>query len=55
MWTRALLTQFLEPSPGCIAFPATLPRVGNHSGLASISAGRQSASPLLLSGRMQAA
>lgn len=31
MWTRALLTQFLEPSLGCIVLPAALPWVGNRS------------------------
>lgn len=32
MWTRALLTQFLEPSLGCIMLPAALPWVGSCSG-----------------------
>lgn len=54
MWTRALLTQFLEPSLGCIALPAALPRVGNRSG-ACLHLRRATASiALLLSKTMQA-
>lgn len=54
MWTRALLTQFLEPSLGCIALPAALPWVGNRSRARLHLCGATASIALLLSRTMQA-